>query len=333
LKWQTLFHYNKIDIVFVVFTGAILVYYSYYISQMAIPTWDGAVYLENARNWLKGEPLAGSYRPPLISWIIAGIWSIFGEDWILAKYVQMMFTVGAGVLLYLTLRATKGSLFALGVTVLTMLNPQIFFWSTQIITEGFSLFFLTLTLYCLKSKKQYLWFIAGIAMGLTFASRYPIFLPAIVLFIAESIARRNIKLIRNTIVTLVPVIILVVAAVYVKAGEFDVAITRDTRLSPVLSPYYILNSIEIFGPVFLLVPVAFLFRRTYVDNYNYVFIAWFVTSFLFWSAIAENQQARFMGQLMPAAYYLAILAIENIWRSDIFSAKALTNRKRSTLFK
>ena len=318
---------------FVVFTGAILVYYSYYISQMAIPTWDGAVYLENARNWLKGEPLIGSYRPPLISWIIAGIWSILGEDWILAKYVQMMFTVGAGVLLYLTLRATKGSLFALGVTVLTMLNPQIFFWSTQIITEGFSLFFLTLTLYCLKSKKQYLWFIAGIAMGLTFASRYPIFLPAIVLFIAESIARRNIKLIRNTIVTLVPVIILVVAAVYVKAGEFDVAITRDTRLSPVLSPYYILNSIEIFGPVFLLVPVAFLFRRTYVDNYNYVFIAWFVTSFLFWSAIAENQQARFMGQLMPAAYYLAILAIENIWRSDIFSAKALTNLKRSTLFK
>jgi 4-amino-4-deoxy-L-arabinose transferase-like glycosyltransferase len=319
--------------VFVVFTGAILVYYSYYISQMAIPTWDGAVYLENARNWLKGEPLIGSYRPPLISWIIAGIWSILGEDWILAKYVQMMFTVGAGVLLYLTLRAAKGSLFALGVTVLTMLNPQIFFWSTQIITEGFSLFFLTLTLYCLKSKKQYLWFIAGIAMGLTFASRYPIFLPAIVLFIAESIARRNIKLIRNTIVTLVPVIILVVAAVYVKAGEFDVAITRDTRLSPVLSPYYILNSIEIFGPVFLLVPVAFLFRRTYVDNYNYVFIAWFVTSFLFWSAIAENQQARFMGQLMPAAYYLAILAIENIWRSDIFSAKALTNLKRSTLFK
>jgi 4-amino-4-deoxy-L-arabinose transferase-like glycosyltransferase len=319
--------------VFIVFTGAILVYYSYYISQMAIPTWDGAVYLENARNWLKGEPLMGSYRPPLISWIIAGIWSILGEDWILAKYVQMMFTVGAGVLLYLTLRAAKGSLFALGVTVLTMLNPQIFFWSTQIITEGFSLFFLTLTLYCLKSKKQYLWFIAGIAMGLTFASRYPIFLPAIVLFIAESIARRNIKLIRNTIVTLVPVIILVVAAVYVKAGEFDVAITRDTRLSPVLSPYYILNSIEIFGPVFLLVPVAFLFRRTYVDNYNYVFIAWFVTSFLFWSAIAENQQARFMGQLMPAAYYLAILAIENIWRSDIFSAKALTNLKRSTLFK
>jgi hypothetical protein len=38
----------------------------------------------------------------------------------------------------------------------------------------------------------------------------------------------------------------------------------------------------------------------------------FVTSFLFWGANAENQQARFMIQLMPAAYYLAVLAIENI---------------------
>jgi 4-amino-4-deoxy-L-arabinose transferase-like glycosyltransferase len=333
MKLQTLFNHNKIDLVFVAFIAAILVYYNYHISQMAIPFWDGAVYLENARDWLKGEPLMEPYRPPLISWIIAGIWSILGEDWSLAKYIQMMFTVGAGVLLYLTLRSSKGSLFALGVTVLTMLNSQIFFWSTQILTEGLSLFFLILTLYCLKSEKQHNWFIAGIAMGLTFASRYPIFLPAIVLFIAESIARRNIKLISNTIVTLVPVMILIIAAVYVKTEEFTVAITRDTKLSPLLSPYYILNSLTIFGPVFLLVPIAFLFKRTYVDKYNHVFIAWFVVSFLFWSANAENQQARFMSQLMPAAYYLAVLAIENIWRSDIFSAKTLTNLKRYTLFK
>jgi 4-amino-4-deoxy-L-arabinose transferase-like glycosyltransferase len=333
MKWQTLLKYNKIDFVFVAFIIVILAYYNYHISQMAIPFWDGAIYLENARDWLKGQPLIESYRPPLISWIIAGIWSIFGEDWILAKYIQMGFTVGAGVLLYLTLRSKKGGLFALGVSVLTMLNPQIFFWSTQILTEGLSLFFLVLALYCLKSEKQYHWFFAGVAMALTFASRYPIFLPAIVLFIVESIARKNIRLISYTIVTLVPVMILIVSAVYVKTGEFSVAITRDTELSPVLSPYYILNSITIFGPAFLLVPIAFLFKRTYFDKYNHVFIAWFVTSFLFWSANAENQQARFMIQLMPAAYYLAVLAIENIWRSDIFSNKALKYLKRFTLFK
>jgi 4-amino-4-deoxy-L-arabinose transferase-like glycosyltransferase len=333
MKRQTIFKYNKIDLVFAAFIIAILVYYNYYISQMAIPMWDGAVYLENARDWLKNEPLAHTHRPPLISWIIAGVWSILGEDWILAKYIQMIFTVGAGVLLYLTLRASKGSLFALGVTIPTMLNPQVFFWSTQILTEGLSLFFLVLTLFCLKSEKQHHWFIAGVAMALTFASRYPILLPAIALFIAESIARKNIKLILYTMVTLVPVVILIVSAVSVKTGEFNVAIARDTELSPVLSPYYILNSITIFGPVFLLVPIAFLFKRTYVDRYNYAFIAWFIVSFLFWSAVSENQQARFMGQLMPAAYYLAVLAIENIWRSKVFSGKALTKLRRFTLFK
>jgi 4-amino-4-deoxy-L-arabinose transferase-like glycosyltransferase len=232
-----------------------------------------------------------------------------------------------------SLRAKKGGLFALGVTVPTMLNPQIFFWSTQILTEGLSLFFLVVTLYCLKSEKHHYWFIVGVAMGLTFASRYPIFLPALGLFIAEAIERRNIKLISYTIVTMVPVMILIVSAVYVKTGEFSVAIARDTELSPVLSPYYILNSITIFGPVFLLVPIAFLFKRTYVNKYNYAFIAWFVVSFLFWSANAENQQSRFMTQLMPAAYYLAVLAIENIWRSDILSGKALKGLKRFTLFK
>jgi 4-amino-4-deoxy-L-arabinose transferase-like glycosyltransferase len=333
MKLQILVKYNKIDFVFVAFIIAILAFYNYYISQMAIPMWDGAVYLENAKDWLKDEPLTHPYRPPLISWIIAGVWSVFGEDWILAKYIQMVFTVGAGILLYLTLRKGKGNLFALGVTVPTMLNPQIFFWSTQILTEGLSLFFLVLTLFCLKSEKQRYWFIAGVAIGLTFASRYPIVLPAIALFVAESIARKNIKLIFYTMVTLVPVVVLIIAAVYVKTGEFNVAIARDTELSPLLSPYYIINSITILGPAILLVPIAFLFKRTYVDKYNYAFIIWFIISFLFWSAIAENQQARFMSQLMPAAYYLVVLAIENIWRSNIFSGKALTNLRRSISFK
>jgi hypothetical protein len=78
--------------------------------------------------------------------------------------------------------------------------------------------FPVLTLFCLKSEKQNRWFIAGVAIGLTFASRYPIFLPAIVLFIAESVARKNTKLISCAIVTLVPVMVLIVSAVYVKTG-------------------------------------------------------------------------------------------------------------------
>jgi hypothetical protein len=92
-----------------------------------------------------------------------------------------------------------------------------------------------------------------------------------------------------------------------------------------LSMCSILNSVTIFGSIFLLVPIAFLFKRTYVDRYHYAFIAWFIVSSLFWSADAENQQARFTGQITPAEYYVAVFTIENIGRIDVFSSKALKN--------
>ena len=60
-------------------------------------------------------------------------------------------------------------------------------------------------------------------------------------------------------------------------------------------------------------PISLLFRRTYTDKYNYTFIGWFLVGFLFWSAIAENQQERFMIQVTPAVYFLTVLAIQSIW--------------------
>ena len=308
---------RKFDIALIFLVAVIAVSYYSYISQIEFPLWDGALFLENAQNWLRNEPLEAAYRPPLLSWIIAGIWSVSGEeDWTVAKYIQPVFTLGAGVILYLTLKKYKGDFFAFGVTALTMLNPYVFFWSTQILTEGISLFFLVLSIYFLKSQKQYNWILAGIAMGLTFGSRYPIFLLAVVLFITEMIVRQDAKkrFLAKTLIGLTPIVLLIVMAVYIKTGSFTVAIERDTELTYLLSPFYIENFVPIFGFVALLLPIALIFRRTYVDKYNYVFIVWFVFGFLFWSAISGNQQERFMIQLTPAVYFLAVLAIENIWK-------------------
>ena len=324
---------RKFDIALLFLIVAFAIYYYFYISQMAFPFWDGAIYLENAQNWLRNEPLEAAYRPPLISWIIAGIWSITGEDWTIAKYIQPIFTIGAGVILYQTLKKYKGDFFAFGVTALTMLNPYVFFWSTQILTEGLSLFFLVLSIYFLKSEKQYSWILAGVAMGLTFGSRYPIFILAIALFITEVIIRRDAKkLFAKTMVGMVPILLLIIIAVYIKSGSFTVAIERDTELSLIFSPFYVENFIRIFGFFSLLLPIALLFRRTFTDKYNYVFIAWFVLGFLFWSAISENQQERFMIQLTPAVYFLAVLAIENIWkRSNVLSVGDLRGSARAAL--
>ena len=71
---------NKFDISMIFFIAALAIYLHLYIAEMVLPVWDGAIYLENAQNWLRNEPLVAPYRPPLISWIIAGVWSITGED-------------------------------------------------------------------------------------------------------------------------------------------------------------------------------------------------------------------------------------------------------------
>ena len=325
---------NKFDIAMIFLVAGLATYYHFYISQVEFPFWDSALYLENAQNWLRGEPLEAAYRPPITSWIIAGTWSFTGEDWIFAKYIPPIFTLGAGVILYLTLKKYKGDFFAFGVTALTMLNPLVFFWSTQILTEGVSLFFLVLSLYFLKGEKKYNWILAGIAMGLTFGSRYPIFLIAITLFITELIVRKDAKkrFFANTLIGLVPVILLIIMTVYIKSGSFSVAIENDTTLSLLFSPFYIANFIPIFGFISVLVPIAFLFRSTYIDKYNYTFIAWFIVGFLFWSAISENQQERFMIQLTPAVYFLAILAIENMWKkSKVLSVSSLRASSRAAL--
>ncbi|MFL6309394.1 MAG: glycosyltransferase [Nitrososphaera sp.] len=323
---------RKFDIAIVFLVAVLAVSYYSYISEIAFPSWDSGIYLENARNWLRNEPLEAAYRPPLISWIIASIWSVNGEDWTIAKSIQPIFTLAAGVILYLTLKKHKGDFFAFAVTALTMLNPYVFFYSTQILTEGLSLFFLVLSIYFLKSENRYSWIFAGIAMGLTFGSRYPVFILAVVCFITELISRQDAKRLRlfaNSMIGLIPVIILIIMTVYIKSGEFSVAIEGDTELSLFLSLFYVDNFIPIFGFISLLLPVAFLFRRTYIERNNYVYISWFLVGFLFWSSIAENQQERFMIQLTPAVYFLSVLAIENIWkRRNILSANTIKDSAR-----
>jgi 4-amino-4-deoxy-L-arabinose transferase-like glycosyltransferase len=313
----TLLNLHKIDIAFGLLMVILFLQYNYYISLNEVPKWDGAAYLNNARSWLSGTPLFQDFRPPLISLLIAGIWVFTGENWQTIQFLQAAFTMGAGILLYVTIRKYKGSLFALGVSALTMLNAQVFIASTQIYTEGLSLFFLVATLYFLKTSKPSNWFLAGIMMGLTFASRYPIILQAVTIFIIETLIRKDWKLPLRTIAAVVPVFMIVIVVLFLKTGTFQVALAKDSNLTLFLSEFYLVNSIDIWGLAFLLVPVAFLFRRTYADKYNYTFIAWFVVALLFWSASTSNHQFRFAIQFTPAVYYLAILAIENIVKSNM----------------
>jgi hypothetical protein len=307
----------KIDIVFASFCILLISGYNYYVSLQQVPSHDAAFYLLNARDWLTDKPLDEHYRPPLVSWIIAGVWAIIGEDWVIVKWLQPIFTIGSGVVLYLLLRKYKGGLFAFGVTSLTMTQESIFLATGYIQPEGMALFFLVLTIYLLKLRKEKYWFLAGISIALTFASRYPVFIQAVAIFLVETIIVRNAKLAYRAILGGVPILIAVVSVVYLKAGIFQIALGKDTTVTTSLSPFYLVNSIEIWGLAFFLAPIALLQKRTYTDSFNYVFIAWFIISLLFWSSSSENHQFRFSFQFTPAVYYLSLLAIENILKSNI----------------
>ena len=134
----------------------------------------------------------------MLSWLISGIWKLIGENWIITKYIQSAFTVGSGIILYMLIKQYKGSAFAFGVSTLTMVNATVFVYSTQILTEGVALFFLVLTLYLFKGKENH-WFLAGITIGLTFASRYPIIIQALAIFVVESILVKKPRFIIRTI--------------------------------------------------------------------------------------------------------------------------------------
>ena len=119
----------------------------------------------------------------------------------------------------------------------------------------------------------------------------------------------------KTILGATLVITIVIVAIYLKTGEFETSLPKNSALTVFLSSFYLINSVDIWGIAFLLVPISFSYKRTYADKFNYSFIAWFVVSMLFWSANSADHQYRFAIQFTPAVYFFAMLGIENFLRS------------------
>jgi 4-amino-4-deoxy-L-arabinose transferase-like glycosyltransferase len=326
---------SKTDIAFIIFMLMLSVTYYYEVSKTTTPVWDAVVYMANAHGWLNREPLLETFRPPLISWIISAIWMIAGESSYIIKYLQAAFTIGSGFILYIALKKNKNNRFAFGVSALTMLNSWILVISSQLLTEGLSLFFVVLTLYFVKGQSPRNWIFAGISIGLTFASRYPIVLQSLSILIVESLIRKNPKILTYALKATVPIVAIVVFIVYLKTGIFQTALAKDAVLTPFLSPFYVTHSIDIWGLAFVLVPIAFLFRKTYEDKNNYTYIVWFLISIIFWSANSSNYEERFAIQFTPAVYYLALLSLENIINTrmklkDLVLGKVFEKRKYLT---
>src|SRR6185295_15411368 len=218
------FSLRHTDFVFVLFTIFLTGYLIYQIESIKVPIWDSAVYLVNARNWAENMPLIEGFRPPLISWVIMAFNAVLGGGFEAIKYVSIIFPIVTSVLLYSILRRSSGGLFALTVVILTMLNQQVLTNNTQVLSEGISLLFLVLQLYLFRSNNPRNWIFGGVALGLTFAARYPIGVQAIAILLAEVIFNNNIKLFRNALMGAAPIILIAIALVILKTGAFQMTI-------------------------------------------------------------------------------------------------------------
>ena len=134
---------SKIDFLFIISDVIYSILFYAYVSMMEVPEYDSADYLVNARAWVTNEQLYSGIRPPMISWIIAGVWSLTGENWVIIKYLMPVFTLAAGLVLYKHLKEYKGSMFAFGVTALTFLNPNVFFWILRYLLKAYHYSFLS----------------------------------------------------------------------------------------------------------------------------------------------------------------------------------------------
>lgn len=293
--------------------------YLYHVNQYNYPGWDPAVYMLNAKDWLNTNQtyLFENFRSPLLSWLIAGVWKFTGIDFNYIKWLSCVFTIFSAIVLYLIVKNTKNALFAFIITLLFLINPSVFQYTTDLYTESLSLFFLLLIIYFMGNDK---FILSGIFIGLAFASRYFMVLQAFAIFgaiiLIELQNNQDLKndIIKNafkTGIVAIIVMLFIVLIMYLKTGMVQFALKGDSNwIFLKTGEWYLLNAIPIFGIIIIFLPFC-IFCIDYTSS-DFIFFLWFIVGIFFWTGNAKHNP-RYLIQIIPAAYYLALLPINYIY--------------------
>jgi 4-amino-4-deoxy-L-arabinose transferase-like glycosyltransferase len=152
------------------------------ISEPPLLDWDEATYAQVARESLargsfldltwNGEPYLK--KPPLLFWLIAGSFSLFGESEFAARLPSVIFGTGTVLLLYAFARPVAGRA---GATLAALFPFTFYFFvargGRECATDAPLLFFITLALFAFdRARTRRSWLaIAGAACGLALLSK------------------------------------------------------------------------------------------------------------------------------------------------------------------
>lgn len=182
--------------VFSVFSLALLirVVYNLTIGRNYIPGYDAAIYNNLAQELLKwhcycrfNSHQPTTFRSPLWPFIIAGIYSVLGENNLYPRLFYSVLSSGTCVLVYLLAKDLFGKRVALASGVIAALYPGMFIWDGWLYSEALFTFCLTALIYAfarIQSSIQasmslgkqawvsWPWLIVGgILLGLTLLAR------------------------------------------------------------------------------------------------------------------------------------------------------------------
>ncbi|MGM5485385.1 MAG: ArnT family glycosyltransferase [Nanobdellota archaeon] len=160
--------------------------------------WDEPVYLSNARSHIDDSNYTEDFRFPLLEFVIAGIWSLFGESVALAKAVMVLFSSLSVYAMYLVSKELfDDSLPVLLSTFLFSFSSVMFIWGFRIYTDipalGMMLFSLYFFFRGQRSSGLMPVFFSGGFATLAFLFRFPValfVLPLIVYYLYKKHFRR-----------------------------------------------------------------------------------------------------------------------------------------------
>ena len=111
-------------------------------------------------------------RPFLLSEIIAGVWSITGENYLFVRYFNLAFTLASAVVLYYLARREIGQPFAFAATLMYVTSPEVLYYTDFILVHGLTALFSILTLLALRKRSSARWLLGGAFGALAIVSRY-----------------------------------------------------------------------------------------------------------------------------------------------------------------
>ena len=280
--------------------------------------WDENAYLANARNFLRGSNYTEDFRFPLLSFLIASLWSVFGETVLSAKLLIMGFAMASVYLFYFISFDFFGKKGKTGLlcTIVFGFSGLVLYWGFRVYTDIPAMFFILLSFrFMSKENTSKNTVIAGVSASLAFLMRFPfaLFGVSVLAYFAYKKEFRHILLfLVAALITLVPWLSYNYLAhngdfIYDFKGQFAIVAAYTKFESPL---NHISNFLYAMNILALFLPAGFYSYSKSNDKLKPLVLTYFALFVAYFFFLANMKISRYIIPFLPFAYIISIKGVE-----------------------